>query len=198
MQIGDRQKPVKRKLSITSEDKKKKLLHAIYVSPVELLDKARRDGQVLTQALSICDESAVRDSLFNFAISTYHLCDWIKAFRPELKGTVTALLNNSDFLGACRDLCNASKHVILTLDHGSYLKHPPVVDAVSISATARTSLPNMKGVPAQAANQGIALTSQPPWRLKIQMKNGQRIAAEDLVSEAIGVWETFFADNHIQ
>jgi hypothetical protein len=56
----------------------------------------------------------------------------------------------------------------------------------------------MKGVPAQAANQGIALTLQPPWRLKIQMKNGQRIAAEDLVSKAIGVWETFFADNHIQ
>jgi hypothetical protein len=50
-----------------------KLLNAIYVSPVELLDKARRDGQALTQALSICDESAVRDSLFNFAISAYHL-----------------------------------------------------------------------------------------------------------------------------
>jgi hypothetical protein len=102
LHIGDRQKAVKRRLSITLEDKKMKLLHAIYGSPGELLGKARRDGQALTQALSICDESAVRDSLFNFAISAYHLCDWIKAFRPELKGTVTDLLNGSNFLRACR------------------------------------------------------------------------------------------------
>lgn len=175
-----------------------KLLHAIYASPVDLLDKARRDGRALTQALSICDESAVRDSLFNFAISAYHLWDWIKAYRPELEGTVTALLHSSDSLGACRDLCNASKHVILTLDSGPYKKHPPVVDAISISATARTSLPDVKDVLRQAGSKGTAPTSQPSWRLKIQMKNGCRIAAEDIVSEAIGVWEKFFADNLIQ
>jgi hypothetical protein len=172
-----------------------KLLGAIYVSPVQLLDKARRDGQTLTQALSICDESAVRDSLFNFAISAYHLCDWVKAFRPKLKGKVTALLDGSNSLRACRDLCNASKHIILTLDRGAYLTHPPLVDAVSISATAGTSLPDRKEVSGQAPNQGIVLT---PWRLKIQMKDGPRIAAEDLVSEAVSVWETFFTDNHIQ
>ncbi|UUZ73533.1 hypothetical protein LP415_10390 [Polaromonas sp. P1(28)-8] len=174
-----------------------KLLHAIYASPVELLDKARRDGRALTEALSVCDESAVRDSLFDFVISAYHLWDWIKAYRPDLEGTVTALLNSSDSLGACRDLCNASKHVILTLDHGSYKKYPPVVDTVSISAPTTTSLPDMKDVLGQADNQGATPTSQTSWRLKIQMKNGRRIAAEDLVSEAISVWARFFADNHI-
>lgn len=171
-----------------------KLLHAIYASPVELLDKARHDGRALTQALSICDESAVRDSLFNFAISTYHVCDWIKAYHPKLKGAVTALLNSSDSLGACRDLCNASKHVILTLDRGSYLKNPPVIDAVSISATAATTLLDVTDVLGQIAGPA----SHPPWRIKIQMKNGRRVAAEDMVSEAIDVWEIFFADNHIQ
>lgn len=174
-----------------------KLLGTIYASPVELLDKARRDGRSLTQALSICDESAVRDSLFNFAISAYHVRDWIKAYRPELEGTVTALLNSSDSLGAFRDLCNASKHVILTLDYGPYKKHPPVIDAVSISATATTSLPNVRDVLGQAVTQDAGPTSHPHWRLKIQMKNGRRVAAEDLASEAIGVWEQFFADNQI-
>ncbi|WP_187613624.1 hypothetical protein [Paraburkholderia sp. 31.1] len=49
-----------------------KLLDAIYDSPVKLLQKATRDGEALIRALSVCDESAVRDSLFNFAISAYH------------------------------------------------------------------------------------------------------------------------------
>lgn len=175
-----------------------KLLHVIYASPVELLDKARRDGRALTEALSVCDESAVRDSLFDFAISAYHLWDWIKAYRPELEGAVTALLDTSDSLGACRDLCNASKHVILTLDRGAYLKHPPVVDAVTISASTRASPLEAKNLLGQVGNQSTASASRSPWRLKIQMKNGRRIAAEDLVAEAIGVWEKFFADNHIQ
>lgn len=174
-----------------------KLLHAIYASPVDLLDKARRDGGALAEALSVCDESAVRDSLFDFAISAYHLWDWIKAYRPELEGAVTALLDTSDSLGACRDLCNASKHVILTLDRGPYLKHPPVVEAVTISATAKASLPEVGDVLGRAGNQSTAPASRPPWRLKIQMKNGRRIAAEDLVAETIGVWEKFFVDNHI-
>jgi hypothetical protein len=175
-----------------------KLLDVIYGSPVELLHKARRDGEALTQALSICNESAVRDSLFNFAISAYHLLDWVKAFRPELDQAVTALLKDSDSLRACRDLCNASKHVILTLDSGPYRAHPPIVSAVNMSATASTSPPNMKEALRQAAIQGIPPIAQPPWRLKIQMKDGPKIAAEDLVSEVIGVWERFFADNHIQ
>lgn len=175
-----------------------KLLHAIYASPVELLDKARRDGHDLTQALRICDESAVRNSLFDFAISTYHVWDWVKAYRPDLEQSVTKLLNSADALGACRDLCNASKHVILTLDRGPYLKHPPVVDSVGISAIATGTLTDVKDAFPQPGNQGGATPTQPPWRLKVQMKNGRRITAEDLVSEAIDVWEKFFADNQIQ
>lgn len=174
-----------------------KLLHVIYTSPVQLLNKARRDGQALIDSLSICDESAVRDSLFNFAISAYHLWDWIKAYHPDLKKAVTALLNGSDYLRACRDLCNASKHVILISDQGAYRKHSSVVDAVSISATATTSLPDMKDVLGRAENQGAPPTSQPSWRLKIQMQNGDRIAVEVLVSEVISVWERFFVENHI-
>lgn len=175
-----------------------KLLHAIYTSPVELFDKTRRDGRVLTEALSVCDESVVRDSLFNFAIGAYHLRDWIKAYHPKLKTKVTVLLDSSDSLGACRDLCNASKHVILTLDCSSYRNHPPIVDDVAISATARASLPELRDVLGQADNQGTSHASQPPWRLKIQMKNGRRIVAEVLVTEAIDAWEKFFADNHLQ
>ncbi|MBB5459013.1 hypothetical protein [Paraburkholderia sp. Cpub6] len=156
-----------------------KLLGAIYDSPVKLLEKAERDGAALTQALSNCDESAVHDSLFNFAITAYHLVDWVKTLRPEVDiSKVSDLLEGSECLRACRDLCNASKHIDLT-------KYPPTAQDVRFSATAATSISNTSA-------------SQPPWRLKIQMKDGHTIRADDLVSDVIDAWKTFFADNHIQ
>lgn len=168
-----------------------KLLGAIYVSPGYLLDKASRDGQTLIQALSECDETEVRDALFNFAISAYHVWDWVKAFRPELKSTVTALLDQSDSLKACRDLCNASKHVTLDLK-----RRHPVVHDVRTSSAAATSPPNL-GLSARATEQSAMPKLPPPWRLKFEV-SGRTMAAEELVSEAIGVWETFFAEHHIQ
>ena len=130
----------------------------------------------------------MRDSLFDFAVSAYHITDWIKAYRPELTAAVYGLLDASDSIGACRDLCNASKHVVLILDRGPYLNHPPVVDAVTISATAKTTL---------VLGPDVGTESSPAWRLKIQLKNDRRVAAEDLVAEAINVWKKFFADHRV-
>ncbi|MEO8158903.1 MAG: hypothetical protein ABI648_13990 [Betaproteobacteria bacterium] len=173
------------------------LLHAIYVSPGNLLHKAKRSGKLLTEALNICDETAIRDCLFDFVVSAYHLWDWIKVYRPDLEQSVTALLSSSESLGACRDLCNASKHVILTTDRGSYLKYPPVVDAVSVSATSQASLAEINDAFPNLTNEKVT-SVQPAWRLKVQMKSGERIAVEVLVSDVIGVWERFFADNDIR
>jgi len=175
-----------------------KLLAAIYDSPIMLLEKATRDGEALIQALSMCDESAVRDSLFNFAVSSYHLRDWVNEFQPGLKDKISALLNKSNSLRACRDLCNASKHVALDMRNLAYRKHPPIVYDVRRSATGATSMPNTTEVLAHATVQGVPQASQLPWRLKIQMNDGHSIRGEDLVSEVLDVWRQFFADNHIQ
>jgi len=172
------------------------LLHSIYGSPLQLLAKAKRDGQALTAALTAYDEPAMRDALFDFAVSAYHIVDWVKAYRPELEAQVFALLDNCEAIAACRDLCNASKHVTLTLDRGGYLHFPPVVDAVTISAAASTSLGELK------KEHVVGRTSEAfasvGWKLKIQLKSGRRISAEHLVAEAVDAWEKFFADHCIQ
>ncbi|WP_128595348.1 hypothetical protein [Paraburkholderia kirstenboschensis] len=159
-------------------------LSAIYHSPVSLLAKVIRDGDALILALRDCNESAVHDSLFNFSVSAFHLVDWVKKLRPDLEQKVNDLLNGSEPLRACRDLANASKHVILKLDEGPYKQYPPVLqDAVKRSAPAATSTPNTPALPPQ------------PWRLKVQMQD-RTIRVEEIVEEVIDQWQRF-TDNAI-
>jgi len=174
-----------------------KLLHAIYSGPTQLLEKATRDGASLVRVLRECEEREVRDSLFNFAISAYHIWDWVKAYRPELEETVTSLLSTSEAIAACRDLSNASKHVTLTLDRGPYLKHPPVIEEVSISAIGRATISEVNDFVGQLDGEVKAPIDLPPWRLKIQLVSGRRIPAEALVVEVIDIWKQFFNEHGI-
>jgi len=174
-----------------------KLLHAIYSGPTQLLEKAKRDGASLVRVLKTCEEREVRDALFNFAISAYHIWDWVKAYRPDLEQIVTSLLSTSEAIAACRDLSNASKHVTLSLDRGPYLKHPPVVEEVGISATARATISEVKDFIRQLDGEVKAPIDSPSWRLKIQLVSGRRIPAEELVVEVIDVWEQFFNEHGI-
>ena len=174
-----------------------KLLHAIYSGPTQLLAKAKRDGASLVRALKTCEEQEVRDAIFNFAISAYHIWDWVKAYKPDLEQTVTSLLSRSEAIAACRDLSNASKHVALSLDRGAYLKHPPVVQEVSISATARATISEVKDCIGQLNGEVQAPIDSPRWHLKIQLVSGRRIPAEELVVEVIDAWEQFFNDHGI-
>jgi len=160
-------------------------LSAVFDSPAKLFDKVVRDGDALKEALSDCNESAVHDLLFNFSIGAYHLIDWVRAFRPELDqgpaSKVYALLQGSEPLGACRDIANASKHILL--DRYKKGNGPTIQAALRRSATAVTSAPNK-------------LPLQPRWRLKIELPS-RTIAAEDWVQEVIEEWQRFFDDNRI-
>ena len=153
------------------------LLDAIYSSPAQLLEKAEKDGAALVSALRRYDEAAVRDALFNFAVTAYHICDWVKAYRPDLAATNPLDLHES--LRACRDLANASKHVVLTQTQGPYLRHPPIVQEVAMSA------------PPFVADRAVS------WRLKIQLP-GRRIPTEELVREALEAWKQYFTDHSIK
>ena len=156
-----------------------KLLKCIYSGPVQVLEKAKRDRASLTEALDRGHESGVRESLFNFVVTTYHIVDWVKSYRADLKGEVYAHLNQCEALRACRDLCNASKHVQLSLEHRSYRERPPVVEDVAVSAaTVATTLVSvddpLRGL---TENQAVPFPS-PPWRLKVQLTSGRRLRAE--------------------
>lgn len=157
-----------------------KLMEKIFTSPIDLLKKAEKDKERLEESLLIWDEVTIRESLFNFTVSCYHLVDWIKVYCPKLESKVYELLNNNKYIGACRDLCNASKHVKLDLERGPYVKYPPVVSDVEQSAT------------------GSMIASQlPNYRLKIQFEDGERLAAEEVIENAMKAWKRFFDENGI-
>ncbi|MCI0558489.1 MAG: hypothetical protein MN733_08340 [Nitrososphaera sp.] len=160
----------------------KPLLKCIYSGPRQLLEKAKLDEQSLRKALEQGDESSVRENLFNLVVTTYHIVDWVKSYHSDLKNEVYTHLESCEALRACRDLCNASKHVQISLEHRAYQQHPPVVEEVVVSATVATVLSPL---------------SSPSWRLKVQLTSGQRLPAEDLAHKAIGAWEEFFLKHNI-
>lgn len=157
-----------------------RLMKKIFSSPVDLLKKVEKDKKNLEQALLVWNEAEIQDSLFNFSVSCYHLVDWVKAYYPNLKPKVHDLLNNNKYVNACRDLCNASKHVELDVTKGAYSKHPPVINDVEQSATGST-----------------VASPLPSYRLKIQFKDGDRLAAEEVIQNAFDAWKKFFCDNGI-
>lgn len=158
------------------------LLQNIYTSPHDLLKKVQREKTELLDAMGSYDQPRSTDLLFNFAVGCYHIADWVKAFRPDLKDDVYALLNNNMYLAACRDIANASKHVTLNLTQGAYKSYPPVLSAVETSATDhsvfKSSLSNRDTVP--------------PFRVKVQFQAGARLTVEEIATNAVNAWEDFF------
>ena len=144
----------------------------------------------LVSALSTLDEAGVRSALFNFAVTTYHVWDWIKAYRPDLAAPATNALDFHESLRACRDLANASKHASLDLTRGPYLKHPPTIQEVVVSA------PPVR-IFVSPAGSGAAAASPHPWKLKVQLPS-RRVAAEDLVAEALDAWKQYFAQHSLK
>ena len=155
-------------------------LERIFSSPVELLDKVEKDKKALEKALASCDDDEILEALFNFSVGCYHLVDWVKAYHPALKKKVYKLLNQNKYIRACRDLCNASKHINIDLQSRAYKDHPAVINDVEQSATGST----------------IA-SPVPPYRLKIQFEDGERSKAENVIEQAFEAWKTFFHENNI-
>ena len=145
-------------------------LVGFYGGSAGLLAKVRRDHDELIDALLRGDEQGARDALFNFAITAYHIKDWIVAQQPHLQDKVHKLIDGDEAIGACRDICNFSKHVIFNLKKGGY--RPPVLDDVAMSA--------------------VEAPAPVVWRLKIELNNGLDYRAEDWAAAVIETWEAFF------
>lgn len=157
------------------------LLQNIFSSPIDLLKKVEADKITLQKCLVDFDEKAIRETLFNFVVGCYHLADWIKAFYPNLESDVYNLLNQNKYLGACRDLCNASKHVKLDINKGAYTVYPPVLSDVAYSATGNVS------------SSGIT-----EFKVKLQFDSGDRIRLEKFMAQVMSTWEKFFNDKDIK
>jgi hypothetical protein len=82
-----------------------------YENSLELLKKVERDESKLYDAVvSQCPER-IADSIFDFSVTAYHLKDWLK---EDGFINVESYINSEPMLRLCADLCNGSKHRILT------------------------------------------------------------------------------------
>jgi hypothetical protein len=82
-----------------------------YENSSELLNKVERDESQLYDAVVSQCPDRIADSIFNFAITAYHIKDWLK---EDGFTDVESFINSEPMLRLCADLCNGSKHRILT------------------------------------------------------------------------------------
>lgn len=54
------------------------------------------------------------DEVIAYFQNCYHLGDWLKVSRPDLKDSVKTFLENHLELRACRDICNGFKHKVIS------------------------------------------------------------------------------------
>lgn len=150
-------------------------------SPQDLLLKARREKARLHQALVAQDRTQIADAIFNFAVTAYHVKDWLKestscSYTPD---DVETYLHLSRVLRVCREICNASKHQKLKLAKDTV--------AVTTSATTVVSIGNLH-------TGGVSLETEqiPTFRVKVVTLDGSRFEVMDFSAQVIAAWEQFF------
>jgi hypothetical protein len=151
------------------------------------LDKASRERTRLIEALRSQDRSRIADAIFNFAVSAFHVKDWLKECPSGsyAAADVEGYVFGDQQLRLCREICHASKHFSL--------RPPPVeVAEVTTSATSiiSTYLPDREAV-------RLETQDTPHFRVKIVAFDGSRFEANEFASHVIGVWERFFAKHGV-
>ena len=71
-----------------------------------MLDKAGREHARLVVDLDI-------DNVFNFFVTAYHVCDYVRVCHPQLQSAVNTLVSDRD-IADCRALCANAKHLRVT------------------------------------------------------------------------------------
>ena len=71
-----------------------------------MLNKAGREHARLVHTIDI-------DNVFNFFVTAYHVCDYVKVCHPGLQSAVNVLITDHD-IADCRALCANAKHLRVT------------------------------------------------------------------------------------
>jgi hypothetical protein len=75
-------------------------------TPRDMLNKAGREHARLVHSIDI-------DNVFNFVVTAYHVCDYVKVCHPRLQSAVNVLITDRD-IADCRALCANAKHLRVT------------------------------------------------------------------------------------
>jgi len=143
----------------------------------DVLEKARRDFQRLNAAANRHSEQEVGDALFDFAVTVFHVKDWLKeqTSAPFQQEEVERFIAQSPSLSAFRDLCTASKHKEIS-------RYNPKTAEVLASASA-------------IVDATLGSTSKPLHKAfvtKIVGKDSSRSEALALAATALADWDNFF------
>lgn len=155
--------------------------------PRDVLAKARREQARLSDALQTQDRTNIADSLFNFAMTAYHVKDWLKesASASYSPNQVEAYLQTDTYLRLCREICNANKHQKLSAA-------PKDAKDITFSATGTfviaSSDPN---------NVKLELATSPSFAVKVVAFDGTGYEVNDFAAHVIRAWEQFFTQWNI-
>jgi hypothetical protein len=75
-------------------------------TPRDMLNKAGREHARLVHNTDI-------DNVFNFFVTAYHVCDYVRVCHPGLQSAVNVLVADHD-IADCRALCANAKHLRVT------------------------------------------------------------------------------------
>jgi len=137
-------------------------------SALDLFNKVERELARLETAVSA-------DTYFNFAITAYHICDWVekdstlpKAARRELES-----LRQQLPIQICRDIANGSKHF------GVNYSDPVVADATCVT-----------GYGMGRYGKGAYGVGEP--KIQVTLADGSLLDGLDIARQAVQLWRTFF------
>jgi hypothetical protein len=139
--------------------------------PRDLLGKLEREMARLEAEVS-------PDTYFNFAITAYHLCDWIKndpRVSASARGALEPLRKQLP-IRVFRDLANGSKHFQLTYPN-----------TIVVDATCTTGF----GV----GRYGKGAYGQGERAIQVTLSDGTLRDGLALAREATTLWQTFFTAN---
>jgi len=138
--------------------------------PGDILAKLDRERTRLREAVASGTDSEIGDCTFNFAVTGYHIAEWVRGHNSSLKPAVDGFLRGITELQACRDICNASKHFQIT-------RYVPDTADVYHSA------------PPPRASENDEDAHK---RIKVLMSDGTKFELLSFADAVVSKWENFF------
>jgi hypothetical protein len=145
-----------------------------FKSSIDVLDKLKRDHDILYQAITVQNSNEINDAFINFYTYAYHIKDWLKL---EGFSSVEKYINENIELSVCADLCNLTKHK--ELNNGPRLKDPLYEIYKSGIRSSTSAYKASSAVPINATTYNIKLTS------------GKEFEILHLAQSIIALWKTY-------
>jgi hypothetical protein len=151
-------------------------LSATLKSAKDLLHKLERDIKLL-------DVEVTTDKFFNFVITAYSICDWIKndpSVPIAAKKALSQFRTQQEIL-ICRDVANSNKHFVLNPRNQS--------QAVTQEVKSEAGF----GV----GRYGVGGFGVGEEEITITLNDGSVFGAIDFASQVIAAWQDFFKQHQV-